>query len=99
MHSRRHSKSCKKKGTECRFNFPRPPSDRTFVIRHQPNLDDDSKKKPGDMEVSDSEQDGDDLKVAAKVLKSVREAVLDEHKYKSVNEMFKVLGIKFLESQ
>ena len=24
MHSRKHSKSCKKKGTECRFNFPRP---------------------------------------------------------------------------
>ena len=44
MHSRRHSKSCKKKGTECRFNFPKPPSDRTFVIRHQPNDDDDSKK-------------------------------------------------------
>ena len=46
------------------------------------------------MEVSDSEQDGDDLKVAAEVLKSVREEVLDEEpKYKSVNEMFKVLGI------
>ena len=94
MHTRRHSKSCKKKGTECRFNFPKPPSDRTFVIRHQPNDDDDSKKKLDDMEVSDSEQDGDDLKVAVEVLKSVREAVLDEeHKHKSVNEMFKFLGI------
>lgn len=31
QHSKKHSKSCKKNGTECRFNFPRPPSQRTFI--------------------------------------------------------------------
>ncbi|VDI23725.1 Hypothetical predicted protein [Mytilus galloprovincialis] len=31
QHSKKHSKSCKKKGTVCRFNFPRPPSTRTFI--------------------------------------------------------------------
>ncbi|XP_065926121.1 uncharacterized protein [Magallana gigas] len=31
QHSKNHSKSCRKKGTECRFNFPRPPSERTFI--------------------------------------------------------------------
>ncbi|XP_062618486.1 uncharacterized protein LOC134280065 [Saccostrea cucullata] len=31
QHSKKHSKSCRKKGTECRFNFPRPPSLRTFI--------------------------------------------------------------------
>lgn len=31
QHSKKHSKSCKKKGTECRFNFPRPPSVKTFM--------------------------------------------------------------------
>ncbi|XP_062588390.1 uncharacterized protein LOC134250047 [Saccostrea cucullata] len=31
QHSKKHSKSCKKKGTECRFNFPRPPSQKTFI--------------------------------------------------------------------
>ncbi|XP_062573153.1 uncharacterized protein LOC134235086, partial [Saccostrea cucullata] len=31
QHSKNHSKSCKKKGTDCRFNFPRPPSQRTFI--------------------------------------------------------------------
>ena len=35
MHSRRHSKSCRKKKTECRFNFPRPQSERTFVTRKE----------------------------------------------------------------
>ena len=31
QHSKNHSKSCKKKGYVCRFNFPRPPSQRTFI--------------------------------------------------------------------
>ncbi|XP_077060992.1 uncharacterized protein LOC143713566 [Siphateles boraxobius] len=32
-HSSRHSKTCRKKNTVCRFNFPRPPSNRTFITR------------------------------------------------------------------
>ncbi|XP_065139046.1 uncharacterized protein [Paramisgurnus dabryanus] len=32
-HSVRHSKTCRKKNTVCRFNFPRPPSSRTFISR------------------------------------------------------------------
>ncbi|XP_071150937.1 uncharacterized protein, partial [Mytilus edulis] len=33
QHSKNHSKSCAKKGTKCRFNFPRPPSENTFISR------------------------------------------------------------------
>ena len=33
QNSKKHSKSCRKKGTECRFNFPRPPSERTFITQ------------------------------------------------------------------
>ena len=94
MHSRKRSKSCKKKGTECRFNFPRPPSERTFVIRREPIDEDEEKGKDYGIEMSENEQDEDDRKTAADILKSVREAVLnEEQKYKSVNEIFKVLGI------
>ncbi|XP_042609822.1 uncharacterized protein LOC122142829 [Cyprinus carpio] len=32
-HSTRHSKTCRKKNTVCRFNFPRPPSSLTFITR------------------------------------------------------------------
>ncbi|XP_072232324.1 uncharacterized protein [Leuresthes tenuis] len=32
-HSTKHSKTCRKKNTVCRFNFPRPPSNRTFFTR------------------------------------------------------------------
>ncbi|KAJ8019324.1 hypothetical protein HOLleu_42141 [Holothuria leucospilota] len=32
MHSKSHSKSCKKTGKACRFSFPKPPSQETFVV-------------------------------------------------------------------
>ena len=32
-HSKKHSKSCRKGNRTCRFNFPRPPSTRTFIAR------------------------------------------------------------------
>ena len=33
MHSKTHSKSCKKYSSTCRFNFPRPPIRKTFIAR------------------------------------------------------------------
>ncbi|XP_078795313.1 uncharacterized protein LOC144988623 isoform X2 [Oryzias latipes] len=35
QHSRTHTKSCKKGGTKCRFNFPKTASGRTFVIEDE----------------------------------------------------------------
>ncbi|XP_069122503.1 uncharacterized protein [Argopecten irradians] len=46
QHSKRHSKSCKKGGKACRFNFPRPPSAKTFVSRLQNNSKDIKKSDP-----------------------------------------------------
>ena len=40
QHSKRHSKSCKKNKTVCCFNFPKPPSAKTF-ISHQVSEEDD----------------------------------------------------------
>lgn len=33
QHSKNHSKTCKKRGTVCRFNFPRPPSEKNIHIK------------------------------------------------------------------
>ena len=33
MHTKNHTKSCRKTGKVCRFNFPKPPSNRTFICR------------------------------------------------------------------
>ncbi|CAM4732690.1 unnamed protein product [Leuciscus chuanchicus] len=36
MHSRNHSKSCKKNKKHCRFGFPKPPINRTMISRPRP---------------------------------------------------------------
>ncbi|XP_071177666.1 uncharacterized protein [Mytilus edulis] len=46
QHSKHHTKSCKKKGTTCRFHFPRPPSEKTFISRRQSLADPQLKKPP-----------------------------------------------------
>jgi hypothetical protein len=33
VHSKSHTKPCKKKSTTCRFNFPRPPIQETFIVK------------------------------------------------------------------
>ena len=33
VHTKKHTKSCRKTGKICRFNFPKPPSNRTFICR------------------------------------------------------------------
>ncbi|XP_072554803.1 uncharacterized protein [Paramormyrops kingsleyae] len=81
QHSKRHSKTCKKKGKTCRFNFPRPPSNRTFV---------------SSCKVGDGETDGQPLKkeVADAIMKKVKDAVLNpEANYDSVDSLFSTIGI------
>ncbi|XP_071953317.1 uncharacterized protein [Antedon mediterranea] len=79
IHSKRHSKSCKKKGTNCRFNFPRQPSGNTFVMR--PTI------------VDKDNDDNDDNKQAMELLTSVKDAVTNEETYKNAIELFQSLGI------
>ncbi|XP_072572246.1 uncharacterized protein [Paramormyrops kingsleyae] len=81
QHSKRHSKTCKKKGTTCRFNFPRPPSNRTFLSSHK---------------LGNAETDGKHLKkeVAAAIMKKVKHALLNtEAKYDSVDSLFDAIHL------
>ena len=78
-HSKKHSKSCKKKGTTCRFNFPRPISKRTFI----------SKPAEGN-EDKDIETD---QKNAKELLESVKNELANETNYKSTTALFGKLGI------
>ncbi|VDI19187.1 Hypothetical predicted protein [Mytilus galloprovincialis] len=78
QHSKNHSKSCKKKGTVCRFNFPRPPSTRTFISKPS-NLDKDSKE---------------DEEVAKKILSDLWKVIKEnEDKSLNVSEIFKKAGL------
>ncbi|CAG2237476.1 unnamed protein product [Mytilus edulis] len=78
QHSKKHSKSCKKKGTVCRFNFPRPPSSRTFI------------SEPSDPD-KDSE---DDEELAKEILSDLWEVIKNhEDENLDVSEIFKKIGL------
>ena len=81
MHSKNHSRSCKKGSTTCRFNFPRPPTARTFIAQPSPPSDDDltaTRKKE-----------------ASNLLTSVQNIIrdIDTHSVDSIEEILHSLGI------
>ncbi|XP_038139885.1 uncharacterized protein LOC119782800 [Cyprinodon tularosa] len=103
QHSKRHSKTCKKNKTVCRFNFPRPPSSRTFICRGE-KYQDTVKKCQCNLDETDttlkcvcSAKKADELMesdMANTILTKVKNALLDENStYSTVEDMFEGLGI------
>ena len=46
IHSKNHSKSCKKgKNKRCCFNFPKPVSDSTFIVEPDEHIDSENAEK------------------------------------------------------
>lgn len=85
QHSKKHSQSCRKKGTECRFNFPRPPSETTFITKpfDNPNVND-----TDDLQLQFEKQ------AAKQLLQGVWEKVQDPtSEFLSCEQLFDALGI------
>ncbi|XP_043953976.1 uncharacterized protein LOC122820538 [Gambusia affinis] len=103
QHSKRHSKTCKKKRTVCRFNFPRPASCRTFICRGEKyqdpvttckcNLD----KTDGNAECECIDKNKTrpyqmERDVASDILTRIKNAISgDNCPYNTVEEMFESL--------
>ncbi|XP_029910642.1 uncharacterized protein LOC115361416 [Myripristis murdjan] len=100
-HSKRHSKSCRKHKTTCRFNFPKPVTARTFICRMR-ECKCDKNKKTGEAE-SNSEnkpackcfEDRDRMpkEFAHKILEDVKKAVERDVPPASVEDLFRSLRI------
>ncbi|XP_073681681.1 uncharacterized protein [Garra rufa] len=94
QHSKRHAKTCRKKGTTCRFNFPRPPSKNTFITRNN-QIDDDENAtddKTKDKNANTSQAISKEL--AETIMKKVRECLLNSDAvFDSVDSMFASIGI------
>uniref|UniRef100_A0A9J7WX60 ATP-dependent DNA helicase n=1 Tax=Cyprinus carpio carpio TaxID=630221 RepID=A0A9J7WX60_CYPCA len=80
QHSKRHAKTCRKKGTTCRFNFPRPPSQNTFISRSRQTdknekTTDDGQCESKDKRVNNSKEISKEL--AESIMKKVRECLLN----------------------
>ncbi|XP_078320120.1 uncharacterized protein LOC144621199 [Crassostrea virginica] len=85
QHSKKHSKSCRKKGSECRFNFPRPPSVNTFI------------SSPHEEGVSENDPEFIDLKqeqlLAKQILLNVWNEVQDLDDSKTTEDIFSAINL------
>ncbi|XP_076132870.1 uncharacterized protein LOC143114916 [Alosa pseudoharengus] len=103
QHSKRHSKTCKKKSTVCRFNFPRPPSGQTFICHKKEESDDEETcedEKECECPLSQvcecpkPKKSNMRKDVAEDILGKVKTAIADVDKvYESVQDLFDTLGI------
>ena len=92
-HSQTHTKSCRKTGKTCRFNFPRPPSNRTFICKGSSMSDTHNEDDKSDTDTnhdessnkdnagkSTMEEDKAEQKYAKEMLKKVWDLLSDETK-------------------
>lgn len=103
QHSKRHSKTCKKKKTVCRFNFPRPVSAQTFICHGKSDTKKLCKCQVDNIDNVTKEcacvnQSLTDFKMnrekAGDILSAIKKALSDENcNYNSVKHLFKHLGI------
>lgn len=92
QHSKKHSKSCKKNGAECGFNFPRPPSQRRFITE----VDDDNVDETASSHNMDTIDSISELgKSQAKdILLSVWNKIQsDSDEFKTTEEVFNELSL------
>ncbi|XP_030019133.1 uncharacterized protein LOC115439438 [Sphaeramia orbicularis] len=101
-HSKRHSKSCKKNKTKCRFNFPKPVSARTFICKieecrcaqkaKETREPSDSNNKP----LCTCQEDLDKKmpkELAQSILTRVKNAMERDEPFASVEQLFASVGI------
>ncbi|XP_042265880.1 uncharacterized protein LOC121896203 [Thunnus maccoyii] len=103
QHSKQHSKTCKKKNTVCRFNFPRPASARTFICRSKNdeeckktcNCHKDETDKSSTC-VNHGQKTSNEMKkdYAAEIMTKIKNALSNErNSYDSVVHLFQSVGI------
>ncbi|XP_062609123.1 uncharacterized protein LOC134270887 [Saccostrea cucullata] len=85
QHSKKHSQSCRKKGTDCRFNFPRPPSKKTFLAKPRNFEEDTENESNGNLVLKRND--------AKAILQKVWENIQDPTQNLSSTEIFYKLGI------
>ena len=92
-HSTKHTKSCRKKGTTCRFNFPRPPSKRTFISRPAEKVTKDNTTEQS-QSVTEVQKRAMKKEDAKDVLQKIWNAFADgEQNFETMDELFTKIDI------
>lgn len=95
QHSKKHSKSCKKNGTECRFNFPRPPSQRTFIteVNEDENVDETETESSHETDTIDSKPELSKSQAKDVLLSVWNKIQSDSDEFKTTEEVFNELSL------
>ncbi|XP_035258455.1 uncharacterized protein LOC118219420 [Anguilla anguilla] len=94
QHSKRHSKSCRKNKTVCRFNFPRPPSKNTFITRNKIS----EEEMPSEPNQTQPQQQTNhprlSMELAGQIMERVRQVVMNtDISFDSADSLFASIGI------
>ncbi|TKS65838.1 ATP-dependent DNA helicase PIF7 [Collichthys lucidus] len=96
QHSKRHAKTCKKGKTVCRFNFPRPPSARTFISRSLTHEDSCASKLTEGQSACNCKGKTPLMKkeAAADIMFAIKEALRnDSLTFETAEELFQHVGV------
>lgn len=91
LHSKNHSKSCKKSKTTCRFKFPRPPMKRTCIVSPAKNKDIDNIQSKCESDKSGQMPCIDDEK--AKEIMQTCWKLLQQQDISSIEQLYEQAGI------
>ncbi|KAK3100323.1 hypothetical protein FSP39_018128 [Pinctada imbricata] len=90
-HSQKHSKSCRKGNKTCRFNFPRPPSNKTFIA--QPNEQNDIKKyDSAEQALQVDAEAGMTMEQAKEIFNTLWEGI-QNGRFKQCSDLFQNVGV------
>ncbi|TKS65242.1 ATP-dependent DNA helicase PIF1 [Collichthys lucidus] len=96
QHSKRHAKTCKKGKTVCRFNFPRPPSARTFISRSLTHEDSCASKLTEGQSACNCKGKTPLMKKedAADIMSKIKAAVRDDSlNFETAEQLFRHVGV------
>ncbi|RXN03150.1 replicase helicase endonuclease [Labeo rohita] len=89
MHSRNHSKSCRKNKKHCRFGFPKPPLNRTTITRPRPPPVDQSDEENGS-------EERDYASVAKEQLQKVWDLLNDSnHNFETITQLLNQANLTY----
>ena len=99
MHSKNNTKSCRKRSTTCRFNFPRPPIHQTFIARQEPDQPEDNNTKEVKVLSTDKvDEKGSSARSAKQILKDIWTLVSSDSESETICEdILKSAGTTYAE--
>ncbi|XP_072041446.1 uncharacterized protein [Amphiura filiformis] len=96
MHTKSHTRSCRKTGQICRFNYPRPPSNETFICRRPEPIDDlDLNELEAEVKRADRKESEENAKETIKQMWKEIESATDDTDFDEILQKMQITHSQF----